>query len=47
MRIRRMAFSCTCQPNRKEEKAQRVMAPMKVSWVGESHSFMRGNWMRD
>ena len=42
IRMRRMAFSWTCQPKRKEEKAERVMAPMKVGWVGWRKSLRRG-----
>lgn len=38
----RMAFSCTCHPNRNEAYPQRVTAPMKISHVGFRNSLMSG-----
>jgi hypothetical protein len=42
---RRMAFSWTCQPKRKEEKAVRVRAPRKVEAVGLRKSLIKAGYL--
>ena len=39
----KMAFSCTCQPNRKEAYPQSVTDPTKVSHVGFRKTLARHN----
>lgn len=46
MMTSRMAFSCTCQPNRKEEYAVRVKAPRNVVAVGLVKSLSSAGYRR-
>ena len=46
MMTRRIAFSCTCQPNKKDAYPQRVTAPTKVSHVGFMKSLIRHSYAR-
>jgi hypothetical protein len=45
MTTSKMAFSCTCQPKRKEEYAVSVRAPKKVVGVGLKKSLMRAGFV--
>lgn len=40
----KMAFSCTCHPNRNDAYPHNVTAPMNCSYVGRIQSFIKHNW---
>ena len=44
MMTRRIAFSCTCQPNKKDAYPQRVTAPTNMSHVGFRKSLIRHSY---